>query len=123
VVTRTRSNRAEITSERLQGVALKLDLTSRTEAEAPKNRQGRAPALHGVLEEERGHRQGQGKPPSIRGQAQHRSGERQRRGVGLQRPLDVPLRVELAQPATDVLRVLGMPARSAAMRRLSRAPV
>jgi hypothetical protein len=42
--------------------------------------------------------------------SQHGSGERQRRGIGLQCPLDVPLRVELAYPATDGLRVLGMPA-------------
>ena len=54
MVVRVRTNGAEVTPQRLQGVPLRVDLTSRAEAEPPQDRQWWAPALDRMLEQKAG---------------------------------------------------------------------
>jgi len=90
---------------RFQAVAedltLECDFAAGADPEPPEHRDRRAPPLERVLEQERPDHQRQQGEPAVHQQGQGRPGGRQRGGVRLQRPLDVPLPVELAQPAVD----------------------
>src|SRR5205085_11868169 len=87
----------EIAAQRLERLTLLLDLVRCPESKPPQDRNRRAPALHGVLEEKSSDQSWQDEPAAVSAaDAGRNANESKRRGVGLDRPLDVPFLVQLA---------------------------
>ncbi len=86
-----------------QGASLRLDLGLSAEAEATQDGNRRAPALQGVLEQERADGRWQKKKPAMDERAEGDPGKGDGGGVGFDRALDVPLPVQLAEPLADCL--------------------
>jgi hypothetical protein len=105
MVVRVRPNGSEVAPQRLQRVSLRVDLTGCAEGQPPQDWQGRALALHHLLKQESGYQCRQCQPALVHGRAEDRAREGQGRRVGLQGPLDIPLPVQLAEPAVDALRM------------------
>src|SRR5690606_6121075 len=105
-------NCIEVAAQRLQCVALLINLFSGTEAEPPQNRERRAPSLHCMLEEEPGHQGRERQPSAIDGGAKKNARESEARSIRLKRPFYVPFPIELVEPGgnfLDVFRVVGDP--------------
>jgi hypothetical protein len=83
--------------QRLERIALMVDHARRSEPDPPEDRHGRAPTLDGVLEQEPGDHGGQEEEPPVHRCTQGHAHQDGGSGVGLQRPLDVPLLVKLGQ--------------------------
>jgi hypothetical protein len=93
----------EVSAQRLERVLLAVDLLARPHPEPAEHRHRRAPALHGVLEEEGGHYARQYEPASPARRAQRDAEEGERRRVRLKHTLHVPLALQLPDAAVDLL--------------------
>src|SRR5262245_3124562 len=89
----------------LERAAFLVDLRRRAEAEAPEDRQRRAPALQRVLEIEALDRDGQREPAAPSGESACEAEQRETRRPGRERALDVPLAVERGEPARNLVGV------------------
>jgi hypothetical protein len=61
--------------------------------------------LHGVLEQKAGDEGGQSEPAPVDGSAEYHAAKGDHRGIGLDRPLDIPLPVEFPQPRRNLVRM------------------
>ena len=103
VVLAARLQIAEVSAQCLERVTLFIDLARRPETQAAKERHRRAPALESVLKQKTSYGGRQDVEPTIDECPQPEPDQSDCGGVGLQRPLDVPLPVELLQPVVNRL--------------------
>ncbi len=80
--------------------AFGLDFRSGSDPEAAEGRDWRTPALQGVLEQERGNGDRQDEPAPV-ADGFRDADQPDDCGVGLERPLHVPLFIQLAQPLAN----------------------
>src|SRR5262245_7619228 len=91
----------EVAADRLEGVAFLVDLWRRPEAKPAEERHRRTPTLDGMLQQEARHRGREKKPPAVHGGAKGEADEAGDGRIGFQRPLDVPLTIQLRQALVD----------------------
>jgi hypothetical protein len=80
-----------------------------TQSEASQNRKWRAPSLQCVLQQECSDHRWNCQPSAIDSRAKHSPSKGKRRGIRLQRPLDIPFLVKFPKAAADRLRTGSMP--------------
>ena len=91
----------KIAAQRLQRIAFLVDLRLGAEAEAPKQRHRRAPALDGMLQQKARHDGRQREKAAIDKRSQAQADERHCGGIGLEGPFDIPLAVEIVEPPVN----------------------
>src|SRR6478672_7529235 len=101
------TDRAKVAAQCFQGDALLFDLPRRAIAKPPQDRNGRAPSLHGVLQEKSADQSRQSQPAPIAQDTEYRSKDGQRGGIGFKDPFDIPFLIKLTQPAADPVRMFG----------------
>jgi hypothetical protein len=108
-VVRTRAYRAEVAPQRLEREPLLVDLPHGAHPALAEEWNGRAPALDGVLQQERRDRDRQRQEAPVHEDAKQGACEGDSGGIGLQGSLNVPLCVEFAEALIDPLRMACMP--------------
>ena len=98
-------NGSVVASHRLQCLSLSLDLVRRSKAHAAKNRDGRTPALQGVLEQKRGHDRRQRQPVRMHEVAEDSAEKGEGRSVHLYGAFDIPFGGKLTESRSDLGRV------------------
>src|SRR5690606_6088426 len=97
----------EIAAQRLQRVALAVDLAGGAEAEPAQDRHGRTPALDRVLQQEAGHHEWQEQRAARAARRGKDSGQGERGRVRLDGALDVPFAIEFREARGNLSAVLG----------------